>query len=196
MSDSLPPHGLQHARPPCPSPTPGVYSNYVHWVGDGIQPSHPLSSPSSPAFNLSQNQGLFQWVSSSQQVANILENLVHNKSPMRGWWNIKEDDREVCLWWGIQRRQEDPWETRMGFLWGWAGRVAEVGIGGLYNRNGILQSQGWRPVWRENGGSQKVEVGGYVSVKGNLWDDGGLRPGREEIHVGRGQWLPIRRDGG
>ena len=37
---------------------------HVHWVGDAIQPSHPLSSPSPPAFNLSQHQGLFQWVSS------------------------------------------------------------------------------------------------------------------------------------
>ena len=40
----------------------------VHWVGDAIQPPHPLSSPSPPAFNLSQHQGLFQWVSSSHQV--------------------------------------------------------------------------------------------------------------------------------
>ena len=41
----------------------------VHRVGDAIQPSHSLSSPSPPAFNLSQHQGLFQWVSSSHQVA-------------------------------------------------------------------------------------------------------------------------------
>ena len=58
------PHGLQHARPPCPSPTPGVYSTHVHSVGDAIQPSPLLSSPSPPAFNLSHHQGLFQWVSS------------------------------------------------------------------------------------------------------------------------------------
>ena len=45
---------------------------HVHQVIDAIQPSHPLSSPS-PAFNLSQNQGLFQWVSSMQQVAKVLE---------------------------------------------------------------------------------------------------------------------------
>ena len=43
---------------------------HVHQVGNAIQPSHPLSSPSS-AFNLSQHQGLFQWVSSSHQVAKI-----------------------------------------------------------------------------------------------------------------------------
>ena len=41
---------------------------HVYWTGDAIQPSHPLSSPSPPAFNLSQNQGLFQGVSSSHQV--------------------------------------------------------------------------------------------------------------------------------
>ena len=44
---------------------------HLHWAGDAIQPSHPLSCPSPPAFNLSQHQGLFKWVSSSHQVANI-----------------------------------------------------------------------------------------------------------------------------
>ena len=69
MSDSLWPHGLQHARHPCPSPTPGVFSQtHVHWVSDAIQPSHPLLSPSSPALDLSQHQCLFQWVGSSHQV--------------------------------------------------------------------------------------------------------------------------------
>ena len=46
---------------------------HVHRVGDAIQPSHPLSSPSPPAPNLSQHQGLFQWVSSSHEVAKVLE---------------------------------------------------------------------------------------------------------------------------
>ena len=46
---------------------------HVHWVSDGIQPSHPLSSPSPPAFDLSQHQGLFKWVNSSLQVAQVLE---------------------------------------------------------------------------------------------------------------------------
>ena len=50
-------HGLQHARLPCPSPTSGACSNCVHRVSDAIQLSHPLLSPSLPAFNLSQNQG-------------------------------------------------------------------------------------------------------------------------------------------
>ena len=46
---------------------------HVHWVGDAIQPSHPLSPPSPPTFNLSQHQGLFKWVSSSNQVAKVLK---------------------------------------------------------------------------------------------------------------------------
>ena len=41
---------------------PELAQTHVHWVGDAIQPSHPLSSPSLPAFNLSQHQSLFQWV--------------------------------------------------------------------------------------------------------------------------------------
>ena len=68
VSDSLQPHESQHARPPCPSPSPGVHPTHVHRVGDAIQPSHPLSSPSPPAPNPSQHQGLFQWVSSSHEV--------------------------------------------------------------------------------------------------------------------------------
>ena len=46
---------------------------HVHWVSDAIQPSHPLLSPSLPALNLSQHQGLFKWVSASHQVAKVLE---------------------------------------------------------------------------------------------------------------------------
>ena len=68
MSDSLQLHEPQQSRPPCPSPTPRVHSNPVHWVSDAIQPSHPLSSPS-PALNISQHQGLFKWVSSLHRMA-------------------------------------------------------------------------------------------------------------------------------
>ena len=46
---------------------------HVLWVCDVIQPSHPLMSPSPPAFNLCQHQGLFQWVHSSHPVAKVLE---------------------------------------------------------------------------------------------------------------------------
>ena len=59
---------------------PEFTQTHVHWVGDAIQPSHPLLSPSPPAFNLSQNQGLFQWVSSSDQVDKILEFQLQHQS--------------------------------------------------------------------------------------------------------------------
>jgi len=52
---------------------PDLVQTHVHWVSDAIQPSHPLSSPYSPVFNLSQHQGLFQWVSSLHQVAKELD---------------------------------------------------------------------------------------------------------------------------
>ena len=54
---------------------------HVHWVGNAIQPSHPLSPPSPPAFNPSQHQGLFQWVSSSHQVATKYWSVSFNISP-------------------------------------------------------------------------------------------------------------------
>ena len=53
---------------------------YANQVGDAIQPSYPLSSPFSPAFSLSQNQGLFQWVGSSHQMAKVLEFQLQHQS--------------------------------------------------------------------------------------------------------------------
>ena len=66
---------------------------HVHWVNDVIQLSHPLSSPSPPALNLSQHQGHFQWVDSSHQVTKVLE--VH------------------------LQHQSFQWIFRFDFLWGW-----------------------------------------------------------------------------
>ena len=72
---------------------------HVHWVGDGIQPSQPLSSSSPPALHLSQNQGLFQWVSSSYQVAKLLEFQLQHQSFQ---WTPRADlfqdglDRSPC----------------------------------------------------------------------------------------------------
>ena len=59
---------------------PEFTQTHVHWVGDAIQPSHPLLSTSPPAFNLSQHQGLFKWVSSSHQVAKGLEFQLQHQS--------------------------------------------------------------------------------------------------------------------
>ena len=88
VSDSLRPHGLQHTRLPCPSPTPGVYSDscpLTQWFHSTI-----LSSvvSFSPAFNLSQHQGLFKWVSSLHQVAKVLELQLQHQSFQ---WVFKTD---------------------------------------------------------------------------------------------------------
>ena len=56
---------------------------YVHWAGDAMKPSHLLSPPSSPTFNLSQNQGLFQWVSSLYQMPKVLEFQLQHQSFQR-----------------------------------------------------------------------------------------------------------------
>ena len=73
---------MDHSTPGLPihHQLPEFTQTHVHWVGDAIQPSHPLSCPS-PAFNLSQHQGLFEWVSCSHQVAKVLEfQLQHHPS--------------------------------------------------------------------------------------------------------------------
>ena len=53
---------------------------HVHWIGDAIQPPHPVLSPSPPDFNLSQHQGLYKWVSSSHHVAKVLEFQLQHQS--------------------------------------------------------------------------------------------------------------------
>ena len=64
VSDSLWPHGPQHARLPCFHYLQEFAQTHAHWDGDAIQSPHPLLTPSPPAFKLSQHQGLFQWDSS------------------------------------------------------------------------------------------------------------------------------------
>ena len=59
---------------------PEFNQTHVHWVGDGIQPSHPLSSPSPHSPNPSQHQGLLQWVNSSHEVAKVLEFQLQHQS--------------------------------------------------------------------------------------------------------------------
>ena len=67
---------------------PESTQTHVHWVSDAIQPSHPLSSPSRPTFNLSQHQGLFKSVSPSHQVAKVLEFQLQHQSFQ---WTLRTD---------------------------------------------------------------------------------------------------------
>ena len=92
MSDSLWPHGLQHARLPIHHQLLELIQTHVHRVGDAIQPSHPLSSPSPPAFNLSQHQGLCKWVSpiiASVITCVIQEKKIQNRIWLREWGEKK-----------------------------------------------------------------------------------------------------------
>ena len=72
---------------PVPHQLPKFTQTHVFWVHDTIQPSYPLSSPS-PAFNLFQDQGLLKWVSSSHQVAKVLEIQLQHQSFQ---WTFRTD---------------------------------------------------------------------------------------------------------
>ena len=79
---------------------PEFTQTHVPWVSDAIQPSHPLSSPSPPALYFSQHQGLFKWVSSSHQVAKVLEFQLQHQSfqwTLRTEWIQKQDLYICCL---------------------------------------------------------------------------------------------------
>ena len=72
---------------------PELTQTHVYWVGDAIQPSHPLSSPFPPAFNLSQHQGLFHWVSFLHQVDKILEFQLQHQSIQ---WVFRTDSFRIA----------------------------------------------------------------------------------------------------
>ena len=78
----------------------GFSQIYVHWVGDVIQLSHPLLHPSLFAFNLSQHQGLFQWVSSLHQVAKVLEFQFQHQSFQ---WIFRTDWLDLLTVQGLSR---------------------------------------------------------------------------------------------
>ena len=80
ISDSLCPMDCSMPGFPVFYHLPEFAQTEVHWVSDAIQPSHPLSPSSPPALNLSQHQGLFQWIGSSYQVAKVLELQLQHQS--------------------------------------------------------------------------------------------------------------------
>ena len=84
---------------------PELAQTHVPRVGDAIQSSHPLSSPSLPALNLSQHQGLFQWVSSSHQVAKVLELQLQHQSFQ---WIFRTDFLYDWLVWSPCNPRDSP----------------------------------------------------------------------------------------
>ena len=88
MSNSLWPMDCSTPGLPVYHQFPEPAQTHVHWVSDAIQPSQPLSSPSPSAFNLSQHQGLFKWVSSSHQEAKVLD---FQLQPQSSPWIFRTD---------------------------------------------------------------------------------------------------------
>ena len=80
VSNSLWPMNCSTPGLPVHHQLPEFTQTHAHWVGDAIQSSHPLSSPSPPAPNPSQHQGLFWWVNSSHEVAKVLEFQLQHQS--------------------------------------------------------------------------------------------------------------------
>ena len=89
---------------------PELAQIHVHWVNDAIQPIHPLPSPSPPALNLSQHQGLFQWVSSSHQVARVLEIQLQHQSFQ---WTFRVDFLNIM---GISMQFNFSWKLSFSVL--------------------------------------------------------------------------------
>ena len=112
LSDSFLPMDCSTPGLPVHHQHPELAQTHVHWVSDTMQPFHPLSSPSPPAFSLSQHQDFFQWASFLHQVAKVLE-FSFSISPFNGysglissrvhWFKIK-----TSCWTTINRRMLDP----------------------------------------------------------------------------------------
>ena len=100
---------------------PELAETHVHRVSGAIQPAHPLSSLSPPAFNLSQHQGLFQWVSSSHQVAKVLEFQL--------------------------QQQSFQWISRTDFFWGLTGLILQSkGLSSVFSNSSSVLSFLYGPI--------------------------------------------------
>ena len=114
---------MNHSTPglPVQHQLPEFTQSHVHWVGDAIQPSHPLSSPSPPALNLSQHQGLFKWVIPSHP-RNENQNYIPDrmaiikKSKNKKCWKRCEEKGTLLLCWWECKLIQPPWRTIWRFL--------------------------------------------------------------------------------
>ena len=86
---------------------------HVHWVSDDIQPAYPLLSPSPHAFNLSQPQGLFKWVSSSHQVAKVLEFQLHQSLQ----WTFRTDWLDLLSIQGTLKSLLQQHSSKVSIFW-------------------------------------------------------------------------------
>ena len=117
MSDSLWPHELQHARVPVLHYLPEFPKTHVHWVSDAIQPSHPLSSASPPAFSLSQHQGLFKWVSSSHKLAKYWSFSISPSNEHSGLISFRMDWLDLLAVQGTPKSLLQHHSSKASILW-------------------------------------------------------------------------------
>ena len=159
MSYCMRPHGLQHARLPCQSPTPKLAQTPVHWVSDVIQLSHPLLSPLPPAFNLHQHQGLFQWVSPSTQVAIILKLQLQHQSFQ---WIFRTDilqDGLVCSPWSPRDSQKSSLTSQLAPL------SRSCAVAACHSRP--LQSTSWETLgWKKH--KLESRLPGEISITSDM----------------------------
>ena len=107
VSNSLRPHGLQQPDFPVHHQLLELAQTRIHRVGDAILPSHPLSFPSPPAFDLSQHQGLFEWVSSLHQVAKVLLELQPQYQPFQWIFRTKDFLYDWLVWFCSPRDSQE-----------------------------------------------------------------------------------------
>ena len=130
---------------------PELAETHVHQVGDAIQPSHPPLSPSPPAPNLSQHQGLFQWVSSSNQVAKVLDEqreidfntITHNRlSSVLKKFTCNAGDPCTIPEWGRSAEEGIGYP----FQYSWASLVAQLVKNLPAMQETWVRSLGWDPL--------------------------------------------------
>ena len=128
---------------------PELTQTHVHWVSDAIQPSHPLSSPSPPTFNLFQHQGLFQWVSSSHQVAKELGFQLQHQSFQ---WIC----RTRFLYSGLVGIPHQDTPMRFSFLNTW--ETSDCKRPGTSGSGGVKKTKTMGAIWTQSSGRPSLSV--------------------------------------
>ena len=110
---------MNHSTPGLPvhHQLPEFTQTHVHWVGDAIQPSHPLLSPSPPAHNPSQHQSLFQWVNSSHQVAKVFSFSISPSNERPGLITFRMDWLDLLAVQGTLKSLLQHHSSKASILW-------------------------------------------------------------------------------
>ena len=127
---------------------------HVHWVGDAIQPSHPLSPPSLPTCNLSQYQHLFQWVGSSHLVSKVLEFQLHHQSFQ---WIFRTDSPYD----GLVGSPCSPRDSQESFLTPQIKSISSLVLSFLYSTTRTFIHDDWKNSFDQMDFCQQSNVSGF-----------------------------------